>query len=244
MATRLQASIEGVFTPPTALDHTAHHLRIEAPRHQKTHLLGAFLRVLWGGIEFFAPDRLRPAQFGLFQPLQRSAHGFARQAFGSQRFQVQGTAWLDHEWSEEVLHPQAVGWDWIGMNLDNGDSLTAFQLRRTDGSALWTGGSVRRATEGSNPLGSRNARPGEVRFEPRRFWTSPLTRARYPVEWTVQSPAGRHTVTALADAQELDSRASTGTVYWEGLSDLFDSNGKHVGRGYLEMTGYAQRLVL
>jgi hypothetical protein len=28
------------------------------------------------------------------------------------------------------------------------------------------------------------------------------------------------------------------------LSNLFDSNGKQVGRGYLEMTGYAQRLRL
>ncbi|MBA4264705.1 MAG: carotenoid 1,2-hydratase, partial [Comamonadaceae bacterium] len=50
-----------------------------------------------------------------------------------QRFDVQGTAWLDHEWSEAVLAPDAVGWDWIGMNLFNGDSLTAFQLRRQDG---------------------------------------------------------------------------------------------------------------
>ena len=49
---------------------------------------------------------------------------------------------------------------------------------------------------------------------------------------------------AVIDDQELDSRASTGAIYWEGLSDLFDSNGRRVGRGYLEMTGYAQRLRL
>ena len=41
------------------------------------------------------------------------------------------------------------------------------------------------------------------------------------------------------DAQELDSRASTGTVYWEGLSELLDARGRRIGRGYLEMTGYA-----
>jgi predicted secreted hydrolase len=64
------------------------------------------------------------------------------------------------------------------------------------------------------------------------------------VEWTVQSPAGRHTVTALADAQELDSRASTGTVYWEGLSELLDAQGRRVGLGYLEMTGYVGQLKL
>jgi predicted secreted hydrolase len=48
----------------------------------------------------------------------------------------------------------------------------------------------------------------------------------------------------LLDAQELDSRSSTGTVYWEGLSDLLDAQGQRVGRGYLEMTGYAKRIVL
>ena len=42
--------------------------------------------------------------------------------------------------------------------------------------------------------------------------------------------------------QELDSRQSTGAIYWEGLSELIDSNGKRVGSGYLEMTGYAAPL--
>jgi predicted secreted hydrolase len=161
-----------------------------------------------------------------------------------ERFSVTGKAWLDHEWSEAILHPEAVGWDWIGMNLDNGDSLTAFELRRADGSALWAGGSYRAQAASANALGARSFAPQDVRFTPQRFWTSPLTNARYPVEWQVDTPAGRFTVKALLDAQELDSRSSTGTVYWEGLSDLLDAQGQRVGRGYLEMTGYAQRLVL
>jgi len=33
-------------------------------------------------------------------------------------------------------------------------------------------------------------------------------------------------------------------VYWEGLCELLDSKGKLVGRGYLEMTGYASALRL
>jgi predicted secreted hydrolase len=64
------------------------------------------------------------------------------------------------------------------------------------------------------------------------------------VIWTVHTPAGRFTVQALLDAQELDSRSSTGTIYWEGLSALLDSAGRRVGIGYLEMTGYAGRLQL
>ncbi len=157
-----------------------------------------------------------------------------------QAFEVQGTAWLDHEWSEALMHPDAVGWDWIGMNLDGGHSLTAFQLRRQDSSKLWAGGSFR--VGGSTEV--YRFVPGELDFVPQRHWTSPRTGARYPVEWRIRTPADFYTVKAVIDPQELDGDASTGTVYWEGLSDLFDSNGRRVGRGYLEMTGYAKRLVL
>jgi len=168
-----------------------------------------------------------------------------RLAVRGQAFEiVQGRAWLDHEWSEAILHPEAVGWDWIGMNLFNGDSLTAFQLRRQDGSPLWAGGSVRSAASAHSPTDIQRFHPDDLDWAPQRFWTSPRTRARYPVEWRIRTPAEVYTVRAVIDPQELDSRQGTGTVYWEGLSDLFDSHGQRVGRGYLEMTGYAQRLVL
>jgi predicted secreted hydrolase len=149
-------------------------------------------------------------------------------------------AWLDHEWSQELLHPEAVGWDWIGMNLFDGSALTAFQLRKKDGRALWTGGSFRATS--SSGLQTFIAQPGEVQFQAIKGWTSPLTGAKYPIQWLVRTPADYYTVKAVIPNQELDSRSSTGAVYWEGLSDLFDSNDKHVGRGYLEMTGYTGAL--
>ena len=154
-----------------------------------------------------------------------------------QRHEVSGKAWLDHEWSEEYMHPEAAGWDWIGMNLDDGSAVMAFRMRRKDGTAVWDGGSFRSA-QGSVYTFSR----GETDFSPQRLWTSPLSQATYPVEWMVRTPADFYTVKAVIDNQELDSRSSTGAIYWEGLSDLLDSNGKRVGRGYLEMTGYSQRL--
>jgi len=151
----------------------------------------------------------------------------------------QGRAWLDHEWSETIMSPQAVGWDWIGMNLHDGSALTAFRLRDRNGRALWAGGSWR-SRGGELRVFSQD----DVRFEPVRRWTSPSSRATYPVEWTLATPAGRFTVRALLDDQELDSRGSTGTIYWEGVSDLIDERGQPVGRGYLEMTGYASALKL
>ncbi len=185
------------------------------------------------GLSRKGPDA-RQASHYYSQP-QLQAQG--RITLGKQALPVQGRAWLDHEWSEELLHPEARGWDWIGMNLDDGSALTAFVLRRGDGSALWAGGSFR--SEGGSP---RNFAPDAVHFKPLRWWTSPLTQARYPVDWQVDTPAGRFEVRARLDAQELDSRPSTGAVYWEGLSDLLDAQGRRVGRGYLEMTGYAAPL--
>jgi predicted secreted hydrolase len=152
---------------------------------------------------------------------------------------VSGRAWLDHEWSDAYLDPDADGWDWIGMNLDDGSALTAFQMRRRDGSALYAGGSFRKAGEAAINFG-----PREVRFRAGRRWDSASSKARYPVEWTVETPVGRYTVKALFDNQELDSRASSGAIYWEGVSDLLDANGVRVGRGYLEMTGYATPMKL
>ena len=164
-------------------------------------------------------------------------------------FDVAGKAWLDHEWSDEILHPDAVGWDWIGMNLDDGSALTAFRLRRKDGTALWDGGSFRSPVNASGGGTSGDGAlytfsPGEAVFSPQRRWASPLSQASYPVEWIVRTPADVYTVKAVIDNQELDSRQSTGAIYWEGLSDLYGCGGRKVGRGYLEMTGYAQPLRL
>ena len=148
-------------------------------------------------------------------------------------------AWLDHEWSEALMHPEAVGWDWIGMNLHDGSALTAFRLRRADGSALWAGGSFRAAGQSVQTFDA-----DAVAFVPLRWWRSPHSGARYPVQWQVSTPVGRFEVRARVERQELDSSGSTGAIYWEGLSTLHAMNGTQAGQGYLEMTGYARPLRL
>ncbi len=178
----------------------------------------------------------KQASYYYSQP-QLSATGRITHA-GKQTSVQQSIAWLDHEWSNELLHPEAVGWDWIGMNLLDGSSLTAFQLRRADGSALWAGGSFR------DSANTTIFAPSDVRFNASAIWQSPSSAGRYPMQWQVITSRGTFTVRSLMNAQELDSRSSTGTVYWEGLADLLDAQGKLVGRGYLEMTGYAGRLQL
>ncbi|MGJ7543947.1 lipocalin-like domain-containing protein [Variovorax sp. LT1R16] len=187
------------------------------------------------GLSRKGPDASQASYY--YSEPQLAAQG--RLTLKGQPFEITGKAWLDHEWSEALMHPEAVGWDWIGMNLDDGGALTAFHLRRADGSALWGGGSFR-PRDGA----ARIFRNDEVRFDIVKAWTSPRTQAKYPTHWRVQTPAGDFEVRALLDDQELDSRGSTGGVYWEGLSDLRDAQGRRVGRGYLEMTGYAAPLRL
>ena len=57
--------------------------------------------------------------------------------------QVTGEAWLDHEWSSEYLDAEAAGWDWIGVNLDDGAALMAFRIRGARGEQRWAGGTLR-----------------------------------------------------------------------------------------------------
>jgi predicted secreted hydrolase len=83
----------------------------------------------------------------------------------------------------------------------------------------------------------RTFAPGEVGFTPLRTWTSPRTGVAYPVGMRITLGGRRFDLAPLLDDQELDSRASTGTIYWEGAVRASE-NGKPAGRGYLELTGY------
>lgn len=151
---------------------------------------------------------------------------------------VTGNAWLDHEWSSQYMEKEAVGWDWIGINLDDGGALMAFRMRGKDGGSFWAGGALRRA-DGS----VRSFEPGEVRFIARREWRSARTGTTYPVSWQVQAGDLELAIEPLFDDQEHDTRASTGTIYWEGAVRAL-RDGKPAGLGYLELTGYWRRVNL
>jgi predicted secreted hydrolase len=150
-----------------------------------------------------------------------------------------GVGWLDHEWSSTLLDPDAAGWDWVGMNLDDGAALTAFQIRRrAGGEKLYAYASLR-------PRGGalRTYSPHEVDFAPLERWTSPRTRGHWPVAQRLRIGERLFETRPLMPDQELDSRATAGAVYWEGASRLLEG-GRPAGRGYLEMTGYVEPIRL
>lgn len=126
---------------------------------------------------------------------------------------VTGTAWLDHEWSSQYMASNATGWDWCGLNMLDGSSLMAFRMRGKDGETVFS--------------------PPDTSFQVLRTWKSPRTGALYPVSMKVN----QYVLEPLMDDQELDARASTGTIYWEGAVRAL-REGREAGRGYLELTGY------
>lgn len=153
---------------------------------------------------------------------------------GGRRHQVRGRAWFDHEWSSQLLAPGSVGWDWIGINLDGGGALMAFRIRNAAGATVFAHAALRDAKGNLQQF-------ADVDFKPLRSWASPRNGARYPVETELRF--GPHSIrtTPLFDDQELTSRRPRPVSYWEGLVTI---SGTLSGRGYLELTGYAEAMAL
>jgi predicted secreted hydrolase len=151
---------------------------------------------------------------------------------------VTGEAWFDHEWSSEYLDNQSMGWDWIGINLDDGAALMAFRIRGLKGETRWAGGTLRGRDGRIEALA-----PQAITFVAGREWRSPRTGITYPVQWHVHAGSRDIELVPLLDDQENDTRLSTGAIYWEGAVQALEQ-GRPVGRGYLELTGYGDRLQL
>lgn len=151
---------------------------------------------------------------------------------------VEGTAWLDHEWSSDYLAADARGWDWMGVDFDDGSALMAFRIRDGRGSRFWAAATLQRPDGSTQRFGVL-----EVVFEPLHRWRSPRTGIEYPVAMRVRAGDLDVTLEPLFDDQELDARASVGTVYWEGAVRATIAGGP-AGRGYLELTGYGDPLKL
>ena len=79
-------------------------------------------------------------------------------------------------------------------------------------------------------------------------WKSPKSGAVYPQRWTINIPSEQltlHLEPVLPD-QELVTDNSTRVTYWEGnVTVLGTQQGQPVeGAGYVELTGYVQRVNL
>lgn len=153
---------------------------------------------------------------------------------GETSYQVQGLSWLDREWSSSALSADQAGWDWFALQLDDGRELMYYQLRKLDGSVdRFSGGTFIRE-DGSSVHLDRD----DVRLDVLERWSTADGQS-YPIQWRLQVPSLELDleVRPVIRDQELD----TTVRYWEGAVDVTGSGGNRDvrGRGYVEMTGYA-----
>ncbi|MCU0505832.1 MAG: hypothetical protein MUE82_08685 [Chloroflexi bacterium] len=153
------------------------------------------------------------------------------------RSPVGGSVWFDHQWGDFIAIGGG-GWDWFAIELDDGTDLMVNRVRAADGTYPFAYGTLVAAD------GSVTHLPADrISIDATGSWTSPATGATYPSGWRVRVPGEGLdlTVTPTVAAQELDTRETTGVVYWEGSNDVAGTrDGVPVaGEAYVELTGYA-----
>jgi predicted secreted hydrolase len=155
---------------------------------------------------------------------------------------VEGEAWMDHEFGTTQLGKDQIGWDWFSLQLANNEEIMLYGLRRADGSydPNATGAYIK--ADGTRmPLA-----PKDYTIEVLERWTSPHSKASYPAKWkiTIPSVGFEGIVTPYVADQELRTENSARVTYWEGAASVEGKlNGQALAaEGYVELTGYAGAL--
>ncbi len=153
---------------------------------------------------------------------------------------VTGLSWMDHEFGPTQLNPDQVGWDWFGLQLDEGTELMLYRIRKADGGPDPYSAGTFVGADGRTVRLTR----ADLSVEVLDRWKSPRGKGVYPMKWRISVPTiGLDLMVAPAfPDQELDTARSTRVIYWEGavFAEGTAQGRPATGRGYVEMTGYAE----
>ena len=160
---------------------------------------------------------------------------------------VVGTAWMDRAYGRLALSHEASraeGWDWFGIQLDDGRELM-FHRQRAFGDPADEVPVHATLIDGDGR--AEYLKSSDLTARARSYWTSPRTAVRYPISWMIAAPA--HGIDLTIEPRlrnhELDTRGSTCLMYWEGPGEVVGTvNDRAVtGRGFVELVGYDRRSV-
>ena len=159
-----------------------------------------------------------------------------------EQFEVTGLTWMDHEFGSAELGTDQVGWDWFSIQLEDSTELMLYRMRKKDGSSDLASSGTAVSPDGR----TRHLEVTDFQIESTATWASPESKATYPSRWKLTFPSLGLVldVTPLFADQELRTSRSTKVSYWEGAVAVTGTKqGKPVkGQGYVELTGYAERL--
>ena len=160
------------------------------------------------------------------------SEGSMRLSDGSS-IELEGLSWMDHEISSNQLGSTQSGWDWAGIQLNNGDSIMFYRLRLMDG------------TQDRNSIAYYVDDRGKILKSTKDFrinvisnWVSPITKIEYPSKIELAIDDDIYIIEPTLKDQELNSIRNGGISYWEGSCLVYDTKKQLAGRAYLELTGY------
>lgn len=186
----------------------------------------------------------KPDQLFYYSFTQNNVEGFIKK--GKTIENVRGKGWFDHQWGYLNSLLTQTGWNWFGLQLEDGRELLINEFR-----------DIRTSTTFS-PMANLIELDGTLKFtrnvilKPIKYWRSPLTNVLYPIEWLIKIPDFRMEikVVQLLKHQEMSILGPLQAI-WEGacfvsVNERFEN--KEIrqihGKGFMELVGYANYISL
>jgi predicted secreted hydrolase len=235
---RLKVWIDGW---QTEMQGDFHHLRAEAPEFALNLTLAPLKPPVLHGEEGYSKKSATHEVASHYYSITR-LDTKGQLTWGNNKMEVEGTSWLDREFSSGQMAPNQAGWDWFALQLADGADIMLYLMRLKDGG-------IDPASSGTlvDPEGrAHHLKLGDFAIKATRSWRSPRSGAAYPARWTITLPRHGYHVTltpTLAD-QELLTGGAARLIYWEGQVQVTGNrNGQSLtGQGYVELTGYSGAL--
>ena len=168
------------------------------------------------------PNAAAPASYYYSQPHIEIK---GQLSLDNQEVAVNGVAWFDHEWTSQVLPPNATGWDWFAMHLNDGSKLMLARVRHASQQHFWFGTYV--DSEGQTHVLEAN----DITAKAIEF--SRVAGRKLPLAWKIS--VSKFNIDLATKPIKTDQWVPGLVAYYEGAIAV---SGSHSGKGFMELTGY------
>lgn len=142
---------------------------------------------------------------------------------------VTGKSWMDHQWADVSYSKDR--WDWFSIQLDNDIEMVCF---------VYDDGKIKTYLADISYPDNKQEYFKEAEIIPYgRRWTSPKSKAVYPLTWKIKIPS--QNIDLNLTARNKNQEILFGSInYWEGplhVEGVFKGK-KANGAGFMELVGY------
>ena len=145
---------------------------------------------------------------------------------GTKTTSLKGQGWYDHEWTSHLAGPDALGWDWFSLHLDDGRKLMVFRMRTAERPPYITGSLISRTGE------LVTLAPEDISLAPVSRKALASATATVATEWRLG--IAKHALDLSLQAFIDDQWNPAQLPYYEGRVEV---SGSHTGNGFMELTG-------